>query len=295
MELERYLKFLMSPNINVNIDQGELQNHNTDEGVLDTGDDYFNEGALEVLESNLPQTIAFLVTLEPKGILDEYSNFSFKFSSKGIDFKTVTLGNTSDERVFNAVASSCKSITFKWSEADSLRADDNFDAVAEFIPDLIYKKEFEVVSGNSLHLSDEVQLDHTRISKCSHWSGSRKDEAPVIPVGGYLHKGLDLEKCTQMFVTTDSVATGGVTKLNIKSQSYWDDLGLGRNNRVKVQRTNYSYLQSPNSTRVDSIAHDIRSGLIHIPCGEDGVQYVSTNYVVASASKKQIIIYFKLI
>ena len=127
------------------------------------------------------------------------------------------------------------------------------------------------------------------IYNCPFWEAPKLEEHPIIPFGGFFHRGLDPEMIMPMYALLG--ASAQKTDVIIKGQTYWQRAGLYPGRRGKISDRYYSFVPLTSPLVKTSLAQDVRGGKIKF--GPLEATYVSYGYDVIDPESNTILLHLK--
>ncbi len=290
MSFENYLRALMPGQESSKESSIDVADLNTQEAILETHSKYDVLGEMDLDESVLPLEISLVVTLSPQKLLDVKGDYSVSFSSKNVDFTTTTLGELSGDLVQDC----CAAVDLIWQGEGSQKVENGLvEPLCEELQDCatgtFYTKTFTLPPGDSFFSKEIYTNEGFWVYDCPFWEVPKVEEHPVIPLGGYFHKGLDLEMVMPMYGLLGTAAHK--TDVVIKGQSYWQRAGLYPGRRGQVLDRHYSFIPLPQPLVQTSLAQDVRGGKIHF--GTSEASYVSYDYDFIDPETNTILLHLK--
>lgn len=290
MPIEKYLKALLPPQQPLYESSVEISDLNTQEAILET---HPTRGALtnsDLEEYELPLEISLVVTLSPQKLIDLKRDYSFSFHSKNIDFTPVTCA----EIAGGLIQDCCASVDFLWKGEGSQKAENGLveplcEELQSHKQGSFHRKNFTLPPGNSFFSKEIYTKEGLWVYACPLWDTSRLEEHPVIPFGGFFHKGLDLNMMMPMYASMG--ASDHKTDVIIKGQSYWQRAGVYPERRGRITDRYYSIVPLLEPLVQTSVAQDVRGGKIHF--GTPDALYVSYDYDFIDPETSTILLHLK--
>ena len=289
MDIEQYLQASLAKPKDLQEHFGEGTEVNSQEPLLETHAD----GALDTFdleEKKLPTEISLMVSVVAENLGDVMPGYAMSFVSKGAVCEPLPLG----EIPGGVVPVCCAGLDLQWQGEGSQRGeygtvDDLCEEVLELPRGVLFRKAFNLPPGAGF-LCEEIYDQGLWSFGCPSWQTPRVDERPLIPFGGYMAPGLDPEKIMPLYA---QVGGGETTTVLVKSQNFWQRLGVYPGTRGRKDSTFLSLIPLPEAYVVTSLAQDIRSGAIEI--GNDEARYASHSYDVIEGDGRTLLIHFKQI
>ena len=290
MPIEHYLKSLMPNQEPLSETSFDVADLNTQEAILETHSIQSKLSDIDLEEEELPLEISLVVTLSPQKLADVKGDYSFSFHSKDVDFTTVTCA----EIAGGMAGDCCASVDFLWQGEGSQKADNGL--VEPLCEELqahkqggIHRKHFTLPPGDSFFSKEIYTNGGLWVYTCPLWEASKLEEHPVIPFGGFFHKGLDLDMMMPMYAFMS--ASDMTTEVVIKAQSYWQRAGVYPEKRGRISDRYYSLVPLVNPLVQTSLAQDVRGGKIHF--GTSDALYVSYDYDLIDPETSTILLHLK--
>ena len=289
MSFEQYLTALLPHQDPLNDSCADVADLNTQEAVLAT---HSNQGAptkVDLEEYRLPLEISLAVTLRPQKLIEVKGDYSFSFMSRGVAFATVTCA----ELAGGLASDCCTAIDFLWQGEGGQKTENGLvkplcEELQSCQQGRFYSKAFTLPPGDSF-LSKEIYNEGLWLYECPLWEAAKHEEHPVIPFGGFFHKGLDLDMMMPMYAFLSAV--GEKTEVVIKGQSYWQRAGVYPGRRGKIADRYYSMVPPDAPLVQTSLAQAIRGGKIHF--GTSEALYVSYDYDFIDPETNTILLHLK--
>jgi hypothetical protein len=290
MPFEQYLKNVSSYQDlqkDSSIDVGDL---NTQEAILETYSNHDSLSKDDFEASELPLEISLVVTLRPQKLIDVKGDYSFSFTSREYAFKTITYADLKDEMA----AACCSAVDLIWQGEGSQKAENSLvEPLCEELQSntlgRFHRKCFTLPPGDFFFCEEIFSDEGQWVYKCPLWEAVKLEEHPLIPCGGFFHKGLDLDMIMPMYAFT--CASGDTTAVSIKGQSYWQRSGVYPGRRGKVSDRFYSLVPLMEPLVQTSLAQDVRAGKIQF--GPSDALYVSYDYDFIDPETNTILLHLK--
>lgn len=275
MSLENYLKALLPNQESLHETSVDVSDLNTQEAILET---HSIQNALKIVdleEDMLPLEISLVVTLSPQKLVDVKGDYTFSFHSRDVDFKTVKCADIPGD----IAGACCASIDFLWKGEGSQKAENGLveplcEELQSHKQGVFHQKGFTLPPGESF-FSKEIYTDEGLwVYGYPLWENVKLEEHPVIPFGGFFHKGLDLDMMMPMYAFMSAAAD--TTDVVIKGQTYWQRAGVYPERRGRIADRYYSLVPLVAPLVQTSLVQDVRAGKIHF--GTPEALYVSYDY-----------------
>lgn len=292
--IERYLTTWKAQEAPLGSGTPEITDLNTELALLDTDTRERTKDLFDFVTAVAPSSLSLVASVKGEDILKRSGDCVFEFKTTTHPCQPVTLKSLSMPSVLNLVGSCYASVTLEWTGTGHQKTpkgewEDLIYGVDE-IPKLLFTKEFPLPApvtkqGEKLLSAGEWEVT------CSAWTGARLNERPIIPLGGYFDKSLNLDRFIPMFATLSGSADAQ-TVLMVKSQAYWHSKGIFPGTSGSVGNSKYSFLDSVASKATTSLGEDIRAGRLSFAL-EDGISYVSQGFETWDPQAGLVLIHFK--
>ncbi len=283
MSIEQYIR----ESIKCFLEDGQVENNlqntegNTQNGFLDM--ESYKSFELGIPKNPKHQFMVLDFEVHPLFLKDIMPDYSFLYSVVGLG-RHPTL--------FSAVPGSIPSFCVskiqlrclgKGYYQDVNALETGFGESLEITEDINFTIPFSIPPGGGFDLRVEAQPNGSAAYSCDMWEGSRLQEKPLIPFGGYLDPILDFAKVVPMLGT---LRGGAQTNVGIKSVNFWVSRGLSNTAPALEGDHRYSVVGEGEDIFKSSLAQQIQQGVFKISL--QGHDYESREYSVLDPFNRRI-------